>query len=699
MSSKLVVVESPAKAKTIRSFLGPGYRVVASMGHVRDLPRKKLGVDVDHGFRAHWVIAPRKRDVVKRLRDAADKSSAVYLATDLDREGEAIGWHVLKLLKLPKSHPVHRITFHEITPAALRSAFEKAGQLNSDLVEAQQTRRLLDRLVGYQISPFLWRRIKGARALSAGRVQTVALRLVVDREREIEAFEPEEYWTIEALLAQRIPDPIPFLAQLYRIGREKPDLKNRDDAQQIIDALEGALYWVQSVKTQRKEQRPPPPFTTSTLQQAASRALRFGPQLTMKVAQQLYEGVRVGDEGHVGLITYMRTDSTYVAPEAQAAARKVIIQYFGEEYLPPRPPMYRTKVKSAQEAHEAIRPTDANRTPKQVRPFLDAKQDALYTLIWRRFVASQMANAIYKVTTALIPTARDSREQRLPYLFRARGRERLFDGFLKVYEEKLDVGEEAEAEKPLPSLREGEDLDLLELIPTQHWTKPPPRYTEASLIKELERRGIGRPSTFAGMVNLIQHRKYVQREKRVLIPTALGFTVCDLLVEFFPDLFDYDFTAQLEQTLDEIANGRQQRLSTLQMFWADLEPALDRAKEEMPTVTVELSKARGAKRPKSEPTGEACPECGGALVTRRGRFGDFIGCANYPRCKYTQRAQAQASATCPKCGGDLIEKEGRHGRFLGCTGYPVCTFTRNISKEPTQAPDSSPRTDEISPAS
>lgn len=640
MSRRLVVVESPAKAKTISGILGPGYLVLASMGHVRDLPRKALGVDIERQFRPRWVLAPKKRATVKRLQEAARQSSAVFLATDLDREGEAIAWHVLKLLKLSKQVAVHRIKFHEITPAALQSAIRQAGHLDEDLVEAQQTRRVLDRLVGYKISPLLWRRVKGGKGLSAGRVQTVALRLVVDREREIAAFEPVEYWTIEALLAQQIPAPIPFLAQLHRIGQEEPDLKNREDAEQIIDALEGAVYWVESVKKQKKEQRPPPPFTTSTLQQAASRALRLGPKQTMALAQQLYEGIALGDEGQVGLITYMRTDSTYVAPEAQAAARKVVIQYFGEDYLPPRPPNYKTKVKSAQEAHEAIRPTDVRRTPKQVRPYLNEKQDALYTLIWRRFVASQMANALYDVTTALIPTGKGSRTQRLPFLFRARGRVRLFDGFLKVYEETLDVGEEAEKEKPLPALRPDEGLDLLELIPTQHWTKPPPRYTEASLIKELERRGIGRPSTFASMVDLIQRRRYVMREKRVLIPTELGFAVCDLLVEFFPGLFDYEFTAQMEEKLDQIASGRQAQLATLERFWAELQPALSRAKAEMPTVSVQPH-TRGGAKPKARPTGEICPTCGSALVLRHGRYGPFVGCSKYPNCKYVQRAPGE----------------------------------------------------------
>ena len=404
----------------------------------------------------------------------------------------------------------------------------------------------------------------------------------------------------------------------------------------------------------------------------------------MAVAQQLYEGVSLGQEGHVGLITYMRTDSTYVAPEAQAAAREVITQHFGAEYLPPKPPAYKTRVKSAQEAHEAIRPTDVHRTPKQIRPYLDDDQNALYTLVWRRFVASQMANAVYDVTTALIPTARGERAERLPYLFRAQGRVRLFDGFLKVYEEKIDAGEEDEDLKPLPPLRQDEVLDLLELIPTQHWTKPPSRYTEASLIKELEGRGIGRPSTFAGMVSLIQQRRYVQREQRMLSPTALGYVVCDLLVEYFPALFDYGFTAQMEQNLDEIAQGQQNRLATLERFWTDLQPALAKAKAEMPQVTVEGSAAGEGRQTKAEPTGEKCPECGGDLVTRHSRYGAFVGCSNYPKCKYVQRSQVAPVGTCPQCGGDLVAKKGRFGPFVGCTNYPTCRYVqRSQTKEET----------------
>jgi len=645
------------------------------MGHIRDLPRKKMGVDIENEFRPHYVTAPGKQKTVRRLKEAAAGVDAVYLATDLDREGEAIAWHVLQVLRLPKRVPVHRVTFHEITPRAIDAAFQQVGTLNLTLVEAQQTRRILDRLVGYSISPLLWKRIRGAKGLSAGRVQTVALRLVVDREREIEAFVLVEYWSIEALLAQQIPDPVPFLAKLWKIDGQEPDLKNRDDAEAIVQALEGALYWVEKVEQKRKRRRPWPPFTTSTLQQAAAKTFGFPPKLTMKIAQQLYEGLPLGEEGNVGLVTYMRTDSTYVAPEAQAAAREVIARYWGEGYLPPEPPTYKTKVKSAQEAHEAIRPTDPHRTPRQVRPFLDEKQDRLYTLIWRRFIASQMKPAVYDVTTVLIPTAQERRQNRLPYLFRARGRVLVFDGFLKVYEEQKDVGEEKEEESTLPPLTPGEGLDLLELIPKQHWTKPPARYTEASLVKELERRGIGRPSTFAAMVALINDRGYVRREKRVLLPTPLGFTVCDALVAAFSELFDYGFTAKMEDQLDDIASGRAERPVTLEQFWAGLSGALEGAKEKMPVVRLNGEKP--------QPAGGKCPKCGGKLVRRKGKYGYFTACANYPRCKYVQRRKPRTTGQkCPLCGGDLVVRQGKYGPFVGCANYPACKYIdREASKK------------------
>ncbi|MBN1657875.1 MAG: type I DNA topoisomerase [Anaerolineae bacterium] len=676
--TQLVIVESPAKAKTVAGILGRGYRVVASLGHVRDLPAKELGVDVAQGFRPRYVTARGKQKTIQKLREAAQGAEAVYLATDPDREGEAIAWHVLQVLKLPRGVPVRRVAFHAITPAAVQEAMRAPGQLDERLVEAQQARRILDRLVGYQVSPLLWRRVRGGRpprkgrsgGLSAGRVQTAALRLVVDREREIERFVPEEYWTLHARLAQQAEGAAPFLAELWRVAGKKPELKSEADVQRIVDELappdgqpplpQGqTLWWVERSDTARKPRRPDPPFTTSTLQQAAARSLHYPPGLTMRLAQQLYEGIKLGEEGSVGLITYMRTDSTAVAPEAQAAAREVIERFWGAGSLPARPPVYQTHVKGAQEAHEAIRPTDPQRTPKAMRAFLDEKQAALYELIWRRFVASQMADALYDVTTVVIPTARGERTNRLPYLFRAVGRVLVFAGFLQVYEEGRDPGEErvpggpGEAEGPLPPLRAGEALDLLELIPKQHWTQPPPRYTEASLIKELERRGIGRPSTFAGMVELIQARGYAVKEQRFLKPAPLGVAVCDLLVDFFPDLFDYGFTAQMERTLDEIAAGRAARLPALEAFWAGLEPALEKAGAEMPTVRVEApaagdaaargkGKAGGSGRGKkgaapAEPVGRTCPECGGELVRRTGKYGPFVGCGNFPRCRYVEK--------------------------------------------------------------
>lgn len=697
MGKKLVVVESPAKAKTIAGILGGEYHVLASMGHVRDLPRKSLGVEIENGFRPQYVTATGKKKTIERLKEAAGNADALYLATDPDREGEAIGWHVLEVLKrtLPQGTPVRRVTFHEITAGAIRAAFEHTRSLDHNLIEAQQTRRILDRLVGYTISPLLWRHVRGERGLSAGRVQTAALRLVVDREREIQAFVPEEYWSIEALLRQMMrsdenplgllppAQPLPFVAQLWRIrdaqGRlHKPELKCRDDAQAIVDALQNARYRVERVETERKPRFPLPPFTTSTLQQAAAKSLGFTPRLTMSVAQQLYEGVSLGEAGNVGLITYMRTDSTYVAPEAQAAAREVIRKFWGEAYLPEHPPEYKTHVKSAQEAHEAIRPTDPWRTPKSVEPFLDDQQRQLYTLIWRRFVASQMKPALYDVTTAEISTIHSRRDDPLPYLFRAQGRVCVFDGFLKVYEEERDVGEEAESEQALPPLTVGEWLELLELLPKQHFTQPPPRYTEASLIKELERRGIGRPSTYAMMVTVIKERGYVRREGKVLVPTELGFAVCDMLVQAFAGLFDYGFTAQMEDRLDDIANGRAGRVPTLEAFWRDLSPQVDKARTDMPTVKIE--------KEAPQPTGETCPECGGALVRRKGKYGYFVGCANYPKCKYIQKTKREppppTGQVCPRCGSALVQRTGKRGPFLGCSNYPRCTYTEQ-TKSPS----------------
>jgi len=636
MGKRLVVVESPAKAKTIRNILGSGYYIVATMGHLRDLPRDSLGINVEKGFAPKWRVLPKRRAVLKRLREAARFCDEVYLATDPDREGEAIAWHALQILKLPKTVPVHRVAFHEITPAAIRAALENLGQISQELVQAQQTRRVLDRLVGYQISPLLWSHVKGERALSAGRVQTVALRLVVDREREIDAFEPEEYWTVEALLAQQKIEPVPFVARLHRVGSSKPSLKSRADAATVLEALDGAAFWVGSVKVRRQELRPPAPFTTSSLQQEASRRLRFAPKKTMVLAQQLYEGIELDGGGTVGLITYMRTDSTHIAEDAQAAAREAIREYFGPDYLPSRPPTFPSRSRTAQEAHEAIRPTDVWRTPKQLRSSLNRELDALYSLIWRRFVASQMVPAIFEVTTVLIPTGRSSHVERLPYLFQARGRVRLFDGFQRVYG-KSDSGDDSETVNSLPPLRKGEDLDLLDLHATQKWTKPPSRFTEASLIRELERRGIGRPSTFASMVNLIQQRKYVHSRERLLFPTPLGLTVCDLLVEQFPRLFGYEFSAWMEQALDDVANGRRGRLETLSSFWEELDPTLKAAQLQMPHVRIQSDSRYKTSASRKDQTAEKCPECGARLENRIDRTGPFSGCSRYPHCRYVRR--------------------------------------------------------------
>ncbi len=721
MGNILIVVESPAKAKTIAGMGGwpvgsPGEptgrpRLVASMGHVRDLPHKSIGIDVQDGFRPHYVTAPGKQKTIHKLQEAAQGVQAVYLATDPDREGEAIAWHVLQVLRqaLPKGTPVYRITFHEITATAVRLAFEHAGPLNLALVEAQQARRILDRLVGYYISPLLWKHVRGGRGLSAGRVQTVALRLVVDREREIQAFVPVEYWSIEAELQQQMRSPInplglteplkptPFRAQLWRIADaqgqlQEPDLKNRADADAVVQALDQAMYWIDRVEQERKPRYPPPPFITSTLQQAASQVCGFPPKLTMQIAQQLYEGVPLnGQSGAVGLITYMRTDSPHVAPEAQTAAREAILKFWGQAYLPAAPPTYTARVKSAQEAHEAIRPTDPHRTPKQVKPDLDDRQYKLYELIWRRFIASQMKPALYDLTTAYIPTAPaappapDARlhPNRLPFVFRAQGRVCAFDGFLKVYKELGEAGDAAEAETRLPPLTPGEWLELLRLIPEQHWTRPPSRYTESSLIKELERRGIGRPSTFASMVAIIQERDYVRRQLKFLVPTELGMAVCDMLVAAFANLFDYDFTARMEDQLDEIANGpvqtaQQQRLDMLARFWAELSPAVERAQADMPQVRIEPDKP--------QPTGQTCPQCGSELVRRRGKHGYFVGCTSYPQCKYiqkkTEKSAQPSGRACPLCSGELVLRRSKRGPFLGCSHYPTCKHTEPLDQKP-----------------
>ncbi len=674
---RLVIVESPAKARTISKFLGRGYNVRASIGHVRDLLKSQLSVDVDHDFEPKYRVPNEKKSVVKELTALAKGADQVFLATDPDREGEAIAWHLVEAAKIDPAK-VQRVEFHEITNAAIGEAFAHPRDIDMQLVDAQQARRILDRLVGYKISPILWDKVRSR--LSAGRVQTVALRLVVEREREIQAFVPEEYWSLEAELAKQQANGKgkrpSFIARLIKIGDEKADLKNEADAKAIVDALEGATYRVAKVEQKERRRYPSPPFTTSTLQQDASRRLGFGAKKTMSIAQQLYEGIDIGASGQVGLITYMRTDSVNVAKQAQEEAREFIGQRYGPTFLPPQPPTYKTRAKGAQEAHEAIRPTAVLREPAVLRDHLSRDQYRLYELIWKRFVASQMNPAILDVTTVDVaaPARYQSRDETTGQpvtlerqaTFRATGSVIKFEGFLAVYEvsrEKEDSGEEGEG-TVLPPLTVDEMLDLLRLIPEQHFTQPPPRYTEATLVKALEEYGIGRPSTYAAIITTIQARGYVEKEDRRLIPTELGFIVCDLLIEHFPDVFDVGFTAQMEGELDLIADGERDWVPVVREFYGPFAQRVAAAEATMDKVSLE-----------PEETGELCPQCGKPLIVKFGRFGKFIACSGFPDCRYTTPYLEKIGVACPTCGGDLVERRSKRGRvFYGCANYPTCNF-------------------------
>ena len=653
---KLVIVESPAKARTVGRFLGKGYTVKASIGHVRDLLRSRLAVDIANDFKPTYRIIKEKREVVKELAEAAKRAAEVYLATDPDREGEAIAWHLMEAAKIDKGR-ARRVVFHEITRHAIEEAFAHPRGIDRRLVNAQQARRILDRLVGYTISPLLWKKVKNR--LSAGRVQSVALRLVVEREREIQSFVPQEYWTIEAELAKRRRERLEkgekresFIAKLHRIRGQKVDLKSEEETQRIVQELERATYVVTKVKRREKRRHPAPPFITSTMQRAASNQLHFGARRTMVVAQQLYEGIELGEEGTVGLITYMRTDSVNVAASAQEEARAYIAEKHGQDYVPPKPRQYKTKVKGAQEAHEAIRPTSVWREPWAIKKYLTRDQYLLYDLIWRRFVASQMASAIFDTTSVDITAGPD-------YLFRATGSVVKFPGFLAVYR-----ADEEEKEKALPPLSEGGVLDLVRLIPEQHFTQPPPRYTEASLIKALEEYGIGRPSTYAPIITTIQTRGYVEQVDRRLVPTELGFIVNDLLVEHFPEIMDVGFTAKMEEDLDAIARGERDWVPVLREFWGPFQRTLEQAKRNMPKVEVA-----------DQPTGEFCEKCGAPMVVKWGRYGKFIACSNFPECRNTKPYFEKIGVKCPECGGDLVVRKTRKGRtFYGCANYPECNF-------------------------
>ncbi|HEU0294298.1 MAG TPA: type I DNA topoisomerase [Anaerolineales bacterium] len=660
-NGKLVIVESPAKAKTVGRYLGRGYTVRASVGHVRDLLKSQLSVDVKNNFAPKYRVPNEKKDVVKDIKRLAQKAEEVYLATDPDREGESISWHLLEAAEIDPER-AKRVVFHEITEPAVKEAFSHPRQINMDLVDAQQARRILDRLVGYGISPILWEKVRGR--LSAGRVQSVALRLIVEREREIESFVPIEYWSIHAeLKPQGLKST--FLAKLSKIDEKDPELPKEEAVKPILVDMETAAYTITKVKRGVRRRKPSAPFTTSTLQQEASRKLGFTAKRTMALAQGLYEGQDIGEGGTTGLITYMRTDSTNVSAGAQNEARQYVIGKYGKDFLPSEAPQYRTRSANAQEAHEAIRPTSVMREPDSLKAYLEPAMLKLYRLIWQRFVASQMEAAVYD-TLQVEVTAKSKDHE---YLLRASGSALKFLGFLAVYEEArnedVKTDEDEENVKIPAGVAEGQKQELIRLIPEQHFTQPPPRYSEASLVQALEEEGIGRPSTYAPTISTIQQRGYVVREDKRLVPTDIGAQVNDLMVQYFSDIVDYQFTARMEEDLDMIANGQAEWVEVMHEFYHPFAEDLQRAQAEIPVT-------------KSEPEriGRICPEDGGELVIRYGRFGKFISCANFPKCRYTEPWLEKIGVLCPKDQGELVEKKTRKGRtFYGCANYPNCDFT------------------------
>lgn len=683
MGKTLLVVESPAKAKTIKKYLGKDYDVRASVGHIKDLPdgssrartssRRRnpqndspiVGVDVNDNFKPQYKIIPGKEKIIKELREAASKADKLFLATDPDREGEAIAWHLKEELGKPDSQ-TYRILFNELTERRIKEAVASPTRLNADKYNAQQARRILDRIVGYQLSPLLWEKVQSG--LSAGRVQSVALRIIVDRQNAIDKFVPQEYWSITALLEGQKPPA--FAAKLFEISHEKADVKDMHAAQALCAKASAEIFVVSDIQKKERTRKPQPPFITSTLQQEASKKLRFPGTKTMRIAQQLYEGVELGGEGSVGLITYMRTDSTRVAPEAIDAVRQFIMSTYGPAYLPEKPHTYKVG-KSAQEAHEAIRPTSMDRPPEKVAPYLDKAQLALYTLIWKRFVASQAAPAIFDMTTVIVAAGNLS--------FKASGTVMRFDGFTRIYaiesdedgnEQKIANGE---TETPLPVLEKGEHLSLLKIEPRQHFTQPPPMFNEASLIKELEELGIGRPSTYAEIISTIQKRKYVEIQDKKFRPTLLGRIIANLLVDNFPRLLDTQFTAQMESSLDQIEDGAIAWTDTLRAFYEPFQEDMKLAKQAMQNI-----KKTGL------PINEPCPKCGQPLLIRSGRFGLFLGCSGYPDCDYTSNIQSeksefqepvQSDQVCD-CGAPMVVKKSSKGLFLACSRYPECKVTK-----------------------
>ena len=645
---KLIIVESPTKSKTLTGFLDKEYKILSSYGHVRDLPIRKLGIDVDHDFEPEYVIPTKAKKVVKELKAAAKKADLIILATDKDREGEAIAWHIIHALKIDKDY--QRIAFHEITRKAVEKALKNPGKIDMNLVNAQQARRILDRLVGYKLSPFLWKKV--VKGLSAGRVQSVTVKLIIDREKEIKAFKPDEYWGIEAILKQN-KEKTELIAKLIKEDKKtipKLGIKTKEKANEILKSLAGAKYQVVNIEKKETKKNPGPPFKTSTLQQVAANKFRFSAKQTMRLAQQLYEGTKLGEKGSTGLITYHRTDSLNLSAEALKDTHQFIKEEFGEKYLLDKPRVYKTKSKVAQEAHEAIRPTKASRHPDQIKKYLDEKQYKLYNLIWRRFIASQMKPAILDAT-AIDVSAKN-------YLFRINGSTIKFDGFLKIYSVKME-------EVILPVLTEKEILELIKLVSEQHFTKPPARYTEASLVKILEKHDIGRPSTYASIISTIQNRGYTEKdEQKRFIPTEIGFIVNDLLEKHFPEIVDVKFTAYLEEDLDKVAHGKQNWLKLLKDFYQPFQENLDKKYKNV------------EKKKLEEPTDKICPLCGKNMVIKLGRFGKFYACPGFPECKHTEPIIHSTGVKCPECKkGDLIERKTKKGKiFYSCSKYPKCKF-------------------------
>lgn len=658
--SKLVIVESPAKAKNIKGYLGKGYDVVASMGHVRDLPAARLSVDIEHDFAPKYAIIKGKENFVKDLKKKADKADYVYLATDPDREGEAISWHLANILNLDMKDK-NRVTFNEITKTGVKNGMEHPRQIDRDLVDAQQARRILDRLIGYKLSPFVSQKIR--RGLSAGRVQSVALRLVVDRENEIRAFKPEEYWSIDAKFTNP-PERKTFAAALVqdkdgnKVGNEKNKIPSKEQSDKILADLENAEYVVKSVKKGTRKKNPTPPFITSTLQQEASRRLSFQARRTMKAAQELYEGVDVKGLGTVGLITYMRTDSLRISEEARAAGNQYILDTYGEKYLPSKPRYFKSRG-NAQDGHEAIRPSMPNVTPAQVKDSLTSDQYKIYKLVWERFIASLMESC-HQETMKIEIEANG-------YIFNATGYTVKFDGFTALYEEKTDDTSKSGSESPLPKMTEGDVLKLKSILGNQHFTQPPARYTEASLTKALEENGVGRPSTYVTITTTILSKEYVVREGKQFVPTELGEAVTKLLEDKIPNIVNVKYTSKMEADLDKIDSGEKNYIDMIRLYYDDFEEPLEKAKKEMQGVKIKL---------KEEESDVVCEKCGRNMVVKVGRYGKFLACPGFPECRNTKPLIYKTSAKCPKCGGDVIEKKTKRGTpFYGCSNYPECDFS------------------------